>query len=386
MGKVDWKAKLMTLEGAVDTDNPRNIHSTVVQTVSPSLNFTYGRGWGLPLGYSLVLYGPPKAGKSVITYMMAAGAQRDYPDGIVLKFNTEFREEGQLDEKGMKLFGIDPARYQGINANNPSLIYDVIEKKVAAWCADGLKVKLIIIDSLNGVQGRRVPDTILKETIGDVAKTNKEGLKRVLGIQRQFGFGVVLTSHVAIEMDPIEQKRGNKFKMGASVGVQHHGEYFMYVESSKNKADLKDLMDKEFKDESMKDLFGAEKGKSEQTGFKIKACMKESTFGVRGRTGMFTWDYAKGVINQHEEVFLLGTRRGVIEKPNAKTYVFKDQRWGSKEAMVMALKESTDLQQAVLRELQDRDLQGRLLAYDQVEVGAPSDPELEDEAEEIPEE
>jgi hypothetical protein len=377
MGKTNWKSKLATLEGAVDTSVQRNIHSTVIQTVSPSINFTYGRGWGLPKGFSLVLYGPPKAGKSVLTYMHAAGVQHDYPEDFVLKFNTEFREEGQLDAKGMQIFGIDKDRYQGINVNNPGLIYDTIEQKVAAWCADGMKVGLIIIDSLNGVQGRRVQESVMDQTIGDVAQTNKEGLKRILPVQRKYGFSLILTSHVAIEMDPIEQKRGNKFKMGASVGVQHHGEYFMYVESSKNKADLADLLGKEFRDESTKDLFGAD-GKGEQTGFKIRATMKESTFGIRGRTGQFTWDYAKGVINQHEEVFLLATRRNIIERPNNTSYIFKDQKWVGKETMISALKDSTELQGAILKELQDRDLQGRLVAYDQVEAAAAADPELEE--------
>lgn len=356
----NWMAKLSALKGAVN--ERRNIHSTVIQSASPYLNFTFGHGWGLPLGYSLVLYGPPKAGKSIISYLMAAGCHRDYPDGIVVKFNTEFREEGQLDEKMAATLGIDWNRYKGYDVNAPDLIYDKIEKELAALCEDGMPLKLVIIDSMNGVQGRRAMenDSILDVTIGDVALTNKEGLKRILPIQRKYGFSLIMTSHVAIEMDRAEQMRGNKYRMGASIGVQHHGEYFMYVERDVTKGGRADILEREFVDASVEDA--AEKG--EVTGNKIKFCLKDSSFGCRGRNGYLTFDYSKGAINQWEEVFLLGTRRGVVERPTNAKYVFGDKSWGSKEAFLTALQGDQQLQDNILTELRRRDLTGAMTAFD----------------------
>lgn len=371
MGKTNWMTKLSTLEGAVN--ERRNIHSTVIQSASPSLNFVFGRGWGLPLGYSLVLYGPPKAGKSILSYLMAAGVHRDYEDGIVIKFNTEFREEGQLDEKLASTLGIDWDRYKGIDANSPDLIYDQIEKQVAAWCGDGMPLKLVIIDSMNGVQGRRAMDSesILKTQIGDVALTNKEGLKRILPIQRKYNFSIIMTSHVAIEMDRAEQMRGNKYRMGASIGVQHHGEYFMYVERNVTKAGKKDMLEREFIDKRVEDM--AEEG--EVTGNKIGFCLKDSSFGGRGRNGELTFDYGRGVINQHEEVFLLGTRRNVVERPDTTHYVFDDKKWKGKPAFLAALKDDAELRGKILKELQRRDLAGQLAVYDDqdAKVYAPED-------------
>jgi hypothetical protein len=360
MAKTNWMAKLATLEGAVT--ERRNIHSTVIQTASPYLNFTFGHGWGLPLGHSLVLYGPPKAGKSILSYVMAAGVHRDYEDGIVVKFNTEFREEGQLDPKLAATLGIDMNRYMGIDANAPDLIYDQIEKQLAAWCGDGMPIKLVIIDSMNGVQGRRgmESDSILKTQIGDVALTNKEGLKRVLPVQRKYNFSVIMTSHVAIEMDPIEQKRGNKYKMGASIGVQHHAEYFMFVERDVTKAGRMDLLEREFVDASVTDA--ADKG--EVTGNKIRFVLKDSSFGCRGRHGVLTFDYGRGVINQHEDVFLLGTQRGVVERPDNTHYVFDGKKWKGKPAFLAALKDDKQMQEAILKELRTRDMNGQMAQYD----------------------
>lgn len=358
--KSDWMSKLSTLEGAVT--NRRNIHSTVIQSASPYLNFVFGRGWGLPLGYSLVLYGPPKAGKSVISYLLAAGVHRDYEDGIVLKFNTEFREEGQLDDRMAASIGVDMNRYMGIDANSPDLIYDQIEKQVAAWCADGMPIKLVIIDSMNAVQGRRAmdSDSIMNTQIGDVALTNKEGLKRILPIQRKYGFSIVMTSHVAIEMDRAEQMRGNKYKMGASIGVQHHGEYFMYVERDVTKAGKADLQGREFVDKTVTDA--AEKG--ETTGSKIKFILKDSSFGCRGRNGFLTFDYGRGCINQHEEVFLLGTNRGVVERPDNTHYVFDGKKWKGKDAFLEALRGDKEMQEKILKELRLRDANGAMAVYD----------------------
>lgn len=372
MAKTNWMDKLSKLEGAVN--ERRDIHQTVIQTASPYLNFVFGHGWGLPLGHSLVLYGPPKAGKSLISYIMAAGIHHDYEDGIVLKFNTEFREEGQLDQKMASMIGIDWNRYKGIDANSPDLIYDQIEKQVAAWCEDGMPLKLIIIDSMNGVQGRRgmESDSILKTQIGDVALTNKEGLKRILPIQRKYRFGIVMTSHVAIEMDPIEQKRGNKFRMGASIGVQHHGEYFMYVERNPTKDGKTDMLGREFVDNNTTDA--AEKG--EQTANKIRFVMKDNSFGVKGRNGEFTFDYGRGLINTHEEVFLLGTRRNVVERPDNTHYVFDGRKWKGKEAFLQALKDEPELQEKILKDLRSRDMSGQMAAYDQQDAqvyGAPEE-------------
>ena len=58
-----WMQKLAKLDGAVtEKHNPFN---SVIRFPSPSVNFIFGGGWGLPRGYSMILYGPPKAGKCV---------------------------------------------------------------------------------------------------------------------------------------------------------------------------------------------------------------------------------------------------------------------------------------------------------------------------------
>lgn len=313
MAGKNWMEKLSKLSGAIN--ERRDVHATVLQSRSPSLNFIYGNGWGLPKGFSTILYGPPKSGKSVIGYEYAAQVQRDYPDNYVIKFNTEFREEGQLTPKMIGAYGIDENRYKGIDSNHPKEIYDVFENEIDVWCKEGFPLGLVIIDSMNGVQGRRTlgdENGIMQQQIGDVALTNKEGLKRVLAIQRRHKFGLLMSCHVAIEMDSAEQKRGNKFKMGAGIGVQHHAEYFCYVEPVKGKAGQKSAIGgenaKELINENLLDI----QDKPQQYGHRVRVVMKDSSMGPKGRTGEFTFADDEGIINTHEEIVLLGKNRGVI--------------------------------------------------------------------------
>ncbi len=358
-----WKAKMSDLQGAVT--KIVNPHDTVIQTVSPSFNFVFGKGWGLPRGYSMGLYGEPKSGKSLLMYLMAGGLHRDYPNAFVIKFNTEFRETAQLTPEWAKNYGIDWDRYMGFDCNDPALIYDQLETQIGAFCQEGMDVGLVIIDSMNGVQGLREKNntSVTDSTMMDVAKVNKIGLKRILPVQRKYNFGLVMSSHVAVEMDAIEVMRNGKYKSGASVGVQHHCEYSMYVERARNKLDREDMFGRKFVDESITSL----DGKTNDTlAHKIYFEMKDSSMGPKLRNGELTFDYSRGVINQHEEVFKLGVGRGVVQMPNNKTYVVGESKWTGKEAFLQALKNSPELQEEILKELRKRDAAGQQTPYDAI--------------------
>jgi len=346
--------KLAKLEGA--GVERRNVHSTVIGTKSPSFNFVFGKGWGLPFGYSLAMTGLPKAGKSVCLRAMIAQMHADYDDAVAIVYNTEFREEGQLSPAQAGLWGIDMDRYVGFDVNSPELIFDPICKEIPALIEEGLNVRLVAIDSVSGIVGRRSlkNDSVLNLTIGDQAQTVQEGLKRVLAVQRKYQFALVLPTQVRAEMDQVEVMRGNKWKMAASFGLQHHCEYFLWVEADRTKDGKSDLLGNKFEDPELTDL----RDNAEKTGHKIRVCMKDSSMGPKGRMGSFTFDYNRGIINTHEEVFLLGVNRGVIEHPSNVKYAFGGREWHGKPAMLQAIKEDADLYRGVLAELRRRDLAG----------------------------
>ena len=109
-----------------DRGNP---HDNVLQTKSPSFNFVFGRGHGLPRGFTLVMGGPPKGGKTLVANALVGHLHAKDPEAIVIKFDTEFREGVQsTTEELTEMWGVDPERYVVYQTNSPMDIFDRIEK------------------------------------------------------------------------------------------------------------------------------------------------------------------------------------------------------------------------------------------------------------------
>lgn len=349
-----WLSKLSKLEGAVnDRSDP---HKKVVRTTSPSLNYMFGKGHGLPRGYSWALGGLPKGGKSLISHMMVGQFMKDYPEANVIKFNTELREKVQATAEELEnVWGYDLERYQAYEVNSPMMIFDRIEQDIAAQCQDGMDLGLIVIDSMDGIQGRRSmnSDTVETQQIGDWAQTIGDGLKRILPVQRKYNIAVLATVQVRAELDMLEQKRGNKFKMKMPKSMEHWAEYFGFVEPNRNVEGRTAMDGSEFRDGEVNS--GLDEKNGEQTGHKIKVRMKDSSCGPKGRLAEFTLDYVKGIINTHEEVYKLATNLGVIERPNNVTHVFAGQEYRGKPAILAALQESPELADTVMAQVYAKD-------------------------------
>lgn len=345
--------KLRALEGAVNTDYDPLAHC--LRSPSPSVNWAFANvGCGLPYGYSAVIYGPPKGGKSIICNAMIGQMHKDDPEALAVTFNTELRGEIQANTQQLATWGIDPERFVVYDVNQPELIFDRIETEINALCQEGAKIRVVIIDSLKGIQGRRAmnADSVMTQQIGDEAATLQDGLKRIVPIIRKHKIALLMTTHVRAELDQKEQMRGKTIKMAGAWAAKHMAEYFIYVEPNRSKEGRVTLAGEEFLDSSVKDFMD----KAEKTGHKIRFRVEESSLGVSGRTAEFTLDYEKGIINTYEEVFMLGKNLGVIEKPNNLMYKFGDQQWKGLVAMLTAIRDSEPLYNAILTEIYKRSL------------------------------
>lgn len=341
---------------------PINIYKDVIKTGSPSVNFCFGNGHGLPYGYSAVLWGPPKAGKTLLLNSMIGWLHQTDPNAVVFKINTEFREDIQGREEQLRMWGIDPDRYLCIETSHPKDIFDIIEKEIPALIEDGISVRLLAIDSILGIQGKQAQESSDKQPLGDVAKTIQEGLKRILPIQRKHKIAVVLTAQTRddIALSPYVSTYGTvKFgtqmlKMQGSWALKHYCEYFCCVMQDNTKEGKMDLLGNELFHDSLKD--GG--GNRERTGHRIKFLMTDSSCSAKGRAGSFLVDYRKGIINIHEEIFVLGVNQGIIDHPNQSIYQYKEKKWKGKAETLHALANDPLLQTEILEELQQRDQKG----------------------------
>lgn len=355
-----WRNQFKKVEGALlEFTDP---WANGVCSGSPSANFIYGKSHLLPAGYTEILYGPYKGGKSLFAHMKAGQLHQEDPDAIVVKFDTEMRTELQLTPQIAKTFGIDWNRLFVVQTDNPALVFDQIEGKFQAMVQEGCPIKYIIIDSMDGIRGRRSlnANSVDVQQRGDKAATIQEGISRIMPVQRKHKIAISAIAQLRSEQDPVEQMRHKTTKMSGAFALKHWAEFFIYLESNQSKDGKKDELGHEFVDNSVSDL----KKNGEQLGHKIRITMKESSAGPKGRTGEFTFDYNRGLINVHEEVFRLGLSRNIIAHPNNKVYSFGGKDWNGKESFLMALKGDEGMQKEIIKELKMQDLEGKFAASD----------------------
>ncbi len=361
---VDKKlmAKLMKLEGYVSRDYDPYAH--VIEPSSPSLAYTFDNTWGLPYGYTLLLWGEAKSGKSLIARMMAGDMHRTDPDSVCLYYNTEMREELQATPASLQSFGIDLERYAAFNHNDATKIFDPICDEVPKLIDAGLKVKLIVIDSLTDILGRKMmsSDSVGNYVLGDNASTVGDGLNRIKAVLRKYKIACIQVAQARAEFDQHEQMRGKKVKMAAAFAVKHKAEFFMQVEHLKTKEGKTDLLGHTFQDSSIANVMaaGKEAQEGDQVGRKMRCTMEQSSCGRDGRVGIFTLHKDHGLINTHEEVFLLGVGNfGVISEPTQGRFEYGGRKWHGKEAILKAIEEDTTLRADILRACKRIDLARR---------------------------
>lgn len=351
MGK--FLSKLRQLEGAVDptTVNPL---ANCLQTASPSVNWAFANdGHGLPFGYGMLLYGPPKGGKSIICNSLIGSLHQQDPEAIAVVFNTEMRGALQTNSNQLAKWGIDPERFITYDVNQPEMIFDRIEHDIAAACQEGEKIKLVIIDSLTNIVGRRTlnADSVSQQQIGDQALTIKDGLMRILPVIRKHNIALVGTSHIRAELDQREQMRGKTIKMAAAWATKHTFEYFCFVEPNRSKDGKVTLAGEEFVDKEILDFMDH----AQKTGHKIRFKVEENSAGPSGRTAEFTLDYNKGIINQYEEIFTLAVNYKIIQRPTNVTYTYNDKSWRGIVACLTGIRDDEALQKELLAKVFTKD-------------------------------
>lgn len=353
-----WIKQLQKEAGAVDREYKPFNH--IIRSPSPSVNFIFGNTHGLPLGYTAVLYGEPKSGKSLLANAFIGQLHRDDPDAIAVKFNTEMREEGQMTDRQEQVWGIDSDRYMPFNTNQPHQIFDVIETKINAMCQEGAPIKLIVIDSITGIIGRRAMNNtkgIMQQQIGDDALTITNGLRQILSTIRTNRIALILTTHVRAELDPNVAKYAPT-KMAGSWALRHFCEYFISVSPNRSAEGRVTLAGEEFVDKSVTDMMN----KGEKTGHKIRVAMKDSSVGPKGRVGEFTLDYNNGIVNVNEEIFHLAKRRGLIDVSGS-SYSIPDfpnvgeaQKYVGKVNLAQAIAENDMLANELVKRVRAQDI------------------------------
>ena len=342
-----WLKQLRAYDDAVKPDYDSFDPKNCLFTPSPYFNWIFAnKSNGIPKNASVLFFSEQKAGKSLSIYAMVLEMQRRDPEGIAIIFNTELR--GQL--QGGVFPEIDQERMIIYDTNLPTEIFDRIENDIKAMVQDGMPLRMLAIDSLTNIIGvkRQNAESAGDHLVGDHALTIQIGLSKLVPFCKRNNILLVATSQMRGNLDA--GKYGPKEKMAESWATKHAFEYFVSLKRAGAAEDKADIEGKSFED----DVKDARDNKT-LTGHKIYVKMEASSLGPQGRSGVFTMDYEKGIINQHEEIFFLGKSTGIITTPNNRTYYYKDQQWNGKKEMAFAIRDDKKLADAIMSEVKKLD-------------------------------
>lgn len=328
-----------------DADKLRlgNVEPWVAQFPSPGVNYLFGKKQGIKAGYTLMVYGPPKSGKSLLAFAAAGQLHRDDPEAIVLHFDTEYRDNVMT---WAEVFGIDSSRFITRQSNQPTDIFDYIATDVKAMLQEGVKIKMIIIDSLAMIQYPKEANKELSTNmvIGDAGSYLSGAMKMIVPVIRQFKIATILCQHVRANMDPNSAKY-RPYIIPGGFALKHSVEYWMLAV----KVESKDT--KKF-DSGRKD--GA--GNDIQTGHTIRVKMEENSDGPQNRAVEIALSYEKGLIDQFEEIATLAVNMNIVERPNNLTYQYGEQSWKGINNFALAVKENEILQRELIQKIKENDL------------------------------
>ena len=344
-----WAKMLRNYDEALQPGIDSFSEENVIKSESPYINWTMAnKSHGLPKGAGLLLYGPPKAGKSFITKSFIAETHKKNKDAITITFDTEQRSRWQTGE----LQGVDMDRHIVFETKDPTKIFDFIAKDVVAMVQDGMPLGLIVIDSLSGIDGikRQNAESVSQHLVGDKALTLGIGLNMIIPVFRKYNIPWIGTAQMRKNIE-VSNPHAPKDKVDAVFAVQHSAEIFMSVRRANAADDRVSISGEKFEDESIKDA----KGNKETTGHKIYVQVDQNSLGTAGRSGIITIDYDKGIINQHEELFYLGYNTGVIKREGTSKYVYKEYSVVGKANFAQAIAENADLAASILKDVMSVD-------------------------------
>lgn len=343
-----WTKQLQAYDDAVNYDYDSFAQENCLYTPSPYFNWIFSnKAGGIPKNSSILFYSEPKAGKSLSIYALIKEMQARDPEGISIYFNTECRGQLQFDA----IPGIDKERSIIYDTNQAVEIFDRIEGDIRAMVEDGMPLRMIAIDSLNGIMGikRGDTDSVANHLMGDQALTLKNGLGKLIPFCKRNGILLIGTAQMAANLDA--GSYGPKEKMSASWFTRHAFEYYVSLKRAGAAEDKQDIEGKTFEEEDTKDA----RGNKLLNGHKVFVKMEQSSIGQAGRAGVFTLSYDNGIVNQNEEIFWLGKNLGILKTENNRTYFFGEQKFNGKKEAAQAIKDDPKLAAAILEEVRKRD-------------------------------
>lgn len=341
-----WIKQLRNYDDSVDFEYDPFAPENCLFTPSVYFNWIFAnKSNGIPKNASILFYSEPKAGKSLSAYSIIGEMHKRDPEGIAIYFNTELR--GSFSPS---FAGLDKDRVVIYDTNSPKEIFDRIENEIKPMVQDQMPLRIIVIDSLTNIIGtkRENADSATDHLIGDHALTLGVGFSKLVPFCKRNKILLIGTSQIRSNLDA--GKYGPKEKAEVSHSVKHAFEFFVSLKRAGAAEDKADIEGKTFEDDA-KDA----RDNKLLTGHKVYVKMEGNSIGPAGRSGVFTMDYDRGIINQYEEIFFLAKDLKIITTTNNRTFEFNGQKFNGKKECAFAIRDDKKLAEAILEAIRKTD-------------------------------
>jgi recombination protein RecA len=314
----------------------------VIPTGSYLLDDALSSG-GLPKGRIIQYYGPPACGKTLLSIIAIAEAQRQSPTSQQVfidaegTFSSSWAEllgadasriivvEGDLAVNGRKCFEMllgvpkEDAKHILKGKSKPGLFDNIMSKE--------LDINLIVLDSLGSI----IPPG---EDVSAVGKANMALLARFLTTTfRKLSLEVKKAN---IPMIIINHKRDNMDPYGADHTYSGGNTYSHFLSANVY-----------FEAVQRKDAMILDE-KENKIGHPIRATIEKSKFGPHPRKCEFKVSFDTGVIDKHEEIAQLALDYDIVKKTSTMTHEYENNKWVGFGKYCDGIKENKELADKLL--------------------------------------
>lgn len=316
-------------DGLFSASSPMCSKVEVISTGSYALDDALGV-WGLPRGRIAQYSGREKSGKTFMSFMAIKEWQNRDPKNWAFYIDAE----GRFDPSWPPKLGLDNNRISIYRENSGVKIFERLcgipnkergkpKKKLglldeigADGGADETGLGIVVLDSLASI-------TPPAEEHSPSGKDNMALMGRFMPPELRRLVPLLIKSKVIfIAINQIRVKPGVMWgnpetTPGGSAWKHHCSTIVNFGMSASNE----------------KTIFSAE---DEQMGHTIIAKTDKNSCAPAPRKCEFIIEYLKGLHDPAAELRALAIKYGVVERPNNRTYVYKDQKWTSKDDFATA--------------------------------------------------
>jgi len=327
-----------------------------ISTGSQLLDYAIGIG-GVPRGRITQLAGKESSGKTMLALSCIKTFLDENPENTALFIDAEFT----YDPKWAASLGVDTSRVMVLKTNDAKKIFEGLLGVSSYNSRTGKTTKKVmgILDYvIEGTSERFknlgvvVLDSIAAlntpiETVAEIGKANMAPVPRFLSTELKKLTPIVAESNVAFI--GINQVRVNLGQMYGDPTSSPGGKALKHACS---------LM------VNMAQISGADSyitsDSGDRVGHKVRAKIGKNKVGRPFRTCEYSIEYTKGVVKEEDEVLELAILCGYVTRPNNRTYLYNDEKFVGRPAILAHLTSSPDVISELLLKIRDDYINGDL--------------------------